>query len=504
MKIIFLISIILIELFNIILAEGNIISLPIESFQYQGEKNEEQDQTILDKLLDSKISSIVNIGYNPYPLKAFLDSKNPYFYISNNCYISKSILSSFDYQKNFNYNRHTSKSFYNTSNFDLSFSQSRHACTAKEDFEIFKMNKMETFKENFDFILAEDTKEDETNCLFIGLLESQNPESDFKYYNLIPQLKQKGIIEKLCWTMKFNMPVNYDKDYIIYDADELLNLKGTLYIGNYPHFFDSNNYYESQFVKTYAAFGQNMMKLNLKFNKVYYRHDNKEIKFDEDKIIDLNPSQYLIIGPEEYFDSILENFFNKYLENHICHYHYMEEYTGIYCEKSEKFSINEIKFFPTLFFEHVEFEYIFSLSFQDLFIEKDGKYYFMIITDTLYVKDQWILGNIFMRKYQFIFNLESKEIGFYNPNFEIKENSNKNKDSSKIILYVLLIISLCVIVVGIGFFIKMKFYPSVLKKKRANELDDEYEYVSHKNNTNNNDNNNDNDNQLFNNSINSE
>ena len=94
--------------------------------------------------------------------------------------------------------------------------------------------------------------------------------------------------------------------------------------------------------------------------------------------------------------------------------------------------------------------------------------------------------------------------GFYNPNFEIKENSNKNKDSSKIILYVLLIISLCVIVVGIGFFIKMKFYPSVLKKKRANELDDEYEYVSHKNNTNNNDNNNDNDNQLFNNSINSE
>ena len=44
----------------------------------------------------------------------------------------------------------------------------------------------------------------------------------------------------------------------------------------------------------------------------------------------------------------------------------------------------------------------------------------------------------------------------------------------------------------------MKFYNSILKKKRANELDDDFEYISHKNK----DNNNYKDNQLFNESIN--
>ena len=104
-----------------------------------------------------------------------------------------------------------------------------------------------------------------------------------------------------------------------------------------------------------------------------------------------------------------------------------------------------------------------------------------------------------MRKYQLVFNLQSKESGFYNPNKKKKENSDKNspKDSSKKYLYILLIIALCIIIIGIVYLIKIKYYPSVLKKKRANELEDEFEYVSDKNNKNIND-----DNKLFNNSIN--
>ena len=136
----------------------------------------------------------------------------------------------------------------------------------------------------------------------------------------------------------------------------------------------------------------------------------------------------------------------------------------------------------------------FEISFKDLFIENDDKYWFLLVTDT-YKTNTWVLGNIFLRKYQFTFNLESKEIGFYNPNLEKKEinNGNKEKDSSKVLLYIFLILALCIIIGFIGYFVKIKLYPSVIKKKRANELDDEFEYVSHKNiNNNNND-----DNQLF-------
>ena len=192
----------------------------------------------------------------------------------------------------------------------------------------------------------------------------------------------------------------------------------------------------------------------------------------------------------KYFKSITENYFQTYYDKNICKYEYLEEYLTFYCEKSKGFSIDEIKKFPSIFFEHIELEYTFELSFKDLFIENNGKYWFLLITDN-YRTDIWILGNIFLKKYQFTFNLESKEIEYYNPNLEKKEN-NKEKDYSKIILYILLILSLLVIIGFIAYFVKIKLYPKVLKKKRANELDDDFDYVSQKNN----DSNNNDDNQL--------
>ena len=171
----------------------------------------------------------------------------------------------------------------------------------------------------------------------------------------------------------------------------------------------------------------------------------------------------------------------------ICSYESIDGYDAISCTKSEKFSINEIKKFPPIFFEHINFEYTFELTYKDLFIEKEDKYYLLMISDPQYQKNQWILGNTFMRKYQFVFNLESKEIGFYNPNFEKKKGGKETpKDSSKLVLYIVLAIALVIIIVGIGIFIKMKFYPSGKKKKRANELDDDFEYESQKNNDGNN------------------
>jgi hypothetical protein len=495
----FIIFYLLVILLNLILPIDDIISFKIESFQYNGEHTNSQ---IINQLYDSNLVTTVKIGSYSYPLKTFVDAKNHYFFISSKCNIEKSHFS--EYKTNFNYNRYRSNTFKNTSSFNLSFSQSSHACTANEEFEFYKMNRKEVSKESINFILVEDTSEDIPNCLHIGLLENKNKESSFSEYNLITQLKQKNSIKENCWSIIFNIPVNYNNDYLLVNADELLKLNGNLYIGDYPHIFDSKNYFESQLVKTYTKFEYNMMRWELNFNKIYYKYNNKEIKIlANNNDISLDPSKYFIIVPEYYYDSIKENYFQKYLDNDICHFEDINEYTTFYCKKSDKFSINEIKQFPSLYFEHVDLEYTFELSFKDLFIEKDGNYYVLFISDTTYDKDQWVLGNIFMRKYQFVFNLESKEIGFYNPNLEKKQKNNENdegnpKDSSKIWLIVLLIIAVIIIIVGVVNFIKMKFYNSSLKKKRANELDDDFDYISHKNK----DNNNYKDNQLFNESIN--
>ena len=48
-----------------------------------------------------------------------------------------------------------------------------------------------------------------------------------------------------------------------------------------------------------------------------------------------------------------------------------------YCPKSESFSLNELKQFPTLYLEHTGFDYTFELTYQDLFVN-------MIINTTFY------------------------------------------------------------------------------------------------------------------------
>ena len=472
----------IIFLFDLILSDDEVISFKIESFQ---DKRDSSNYNIINELQKSYLTTIINIGSNSYPLKTFITSTKHYFYISDTCYIDKSTYP--DYKTNFNYNRHNSFSFHNTTPFDLTFSGNSHSCIANEDFELFLTNKKETKKEKINFILAKDTTEDDPNCLYLGLLENMNKESTFHEYNLITQLKQKSFIKENCWCIIFNKPNNYDNDHQLINSNELLNLKGDLYIGDYPHNFDSSNFFESQLVRTYTTFQNNIMKWELKFNKIFYKHNSKEIKILTDNSIALDPSSFLTVVSKDYIDSIDEHFFKKYSD--VCHYIDIdEEYSSIYCEKSEKFSINEIKTFPPLFFEHIDLEYTFELTFKDLFVEKDGKYWVLLLYDDRLNPDQWVLGNMFLRKYQFVFNLESKEIKFYNPSLEIilPDDEHENGSIFKTILYIALIVVLCIMLVGGAYLIKTRCFPSGKKKKRANELDDDFEYESHKNETDNN------------------
>lgn len=471
----------IIFLFDLILSNDEVISFKIESFQ---DKRDSSNYNIINELQNSYLTTTVNIGSNSYPLKTFLTSTKHYFYISDICYIHKSSYP--DYKTNFNYNRYNSFSFYNTTPFNLTFSVNSHACIANEDFELFLTNKKETKKEKINFILSKDTNEDIPNCLYLGLLENMNKDSSFHECNLITQLKQKSLIKEYCWSIIFNKPNNYDNDHQLINSNELLNLKGNLYIGDYPHNFAPTNFFKSQLISAYTKIESNIMKWELNFDKIFYKHNSKEIKLLAKNYVLLNPSSFLTVVSKDYIDSIDEHFFKKYSD--ICHYIDIDEqYSSIYCDKSEKFSINEIKTFPPLFFEHVKLEYTFELTFKDLFVEKDGIYWVLLLYDERLDPDQWVLGNIFLRKYQFVFNLESKEIQFYNPSLKIiKPDDVPEKDTSKIILYICLIVALCIILAGGIYLIKTRCFPSGKKKKRANELDDDFEYESHKNETDNN------------------
>ena len=83
-----------------------------------------------------------------------------------------------------------------------------------------------------------------------------------------------------------------------------------------------------------------------------------------------------------------------------------------------------IKKFEDINFSLLNFENAFYLSYEDVFLKYNEKYYFLIYFN--FEEDDknnfWELGEIFFRKFQFVFNQDSKTIGYY---FKNKKKENK-------------------------------------------------------------------------------
>ena len=95
-----------------------------------------------------------------------------------------------------------------------------------------------------------------------------------------------------------------------------------------------------------------------------------------------------------------------------------------------------------------------------------------------------VIGQLFIRKYQFVFNYDKKTIGYYNDD-RMKPDDHKDdgssiapKKSDKLYLYIF--IPLSVVVLGAIIFVLTKFYFCKIccnkdRKRKINELDDENE-----------------------------
>ena len=163
----------------------------------------------------------------------------------------------------------------------------------------------------------------------------------------------------------------------------------------------------------------------------------------------------------------------------------------IFCYKN-KISMNEIKNFPTLFFKHINLNQIFEFDYKDLFQETKNFYVFKIMLNENN-KRFWNFGRPFLKKYQFIFDNDQKTITYIGLNNVTQEQEQKSKDdiqtSNKNFitnkLYIIFILAFIIIIIAvlIGLFLGKKIY-NKNKKKRANELDDDYEYIEKKINDN--------------------
>jgi hypothetical protein len=150
--------------------------------------------------------------------------------------------------------------------------------------------------------------------------------------------------------------------------------------------------------------------------------------------------------------------------------------------------------FPKLYLENKEENLFFTLTFNDLFQGIEEKYIFLVIfPENSYhtIHSSWYLGIPFYKAHQLVFNYDSKTIGLYlskdqmkvineNNNNSSNEMNEKEKGSKRNVAWIVLEILFGLCLVVIAYFIGKKINEQ--RKKRANELDDDYDYYSNKKN----------------------
>ena len=477
-----------------IIKSSNIISFQFQYFYNHTLKN--PYSIYLNNLYNSYIYSNAKIGQPQYDIKTLFFTESRYYSLVPKLEnIEGKNISSY-------YNINNSDTFQNISALNKYYVFSKKDIAAKEKF-IFNVYNLEEKTNNeiiindLDFILGVRNKIIELNNfidiyeLNIGLELMNSQTEKFNFINL---LKERSIINDYNWFLSFEK-IKRNNDSLYY-LDDIINVKGKLLIGCLPHNYNPNLYLKDNTISVYSWM--------LDFKNIYYfindTNYNSGMKKQEipalNRKAEISINEFLIIAPIQYQNLIKYDYFTNYIAKNICHYYYDSDIEGFYCDKSENFTINNLKSFPTLYFEHNIFNYTFELSYKDLFIEKDDKYFFLIVVENGDV-DDWYFGYIFLKKYQFSFDQDAKRITFYNQdsldNEEKDNNENKGKNNNKSnndkkekmnYLAIILVIISWIIFIGVGIILGTFIYKKCYKKKRANELNDDYEYISESNNNN--------------------
>ena len=331
--------------------------------------------------------------------------------------------------------------------------------------------------------------------------------------------------------LKFN-------NYSIFNAPEfILSLKAINETKTYSFSFKFESYKKNNFAinnnKGYFIFGEELIDDENEKDNINYticekygssiiwglRFDNIYTKLnkDKDEIIENNFTQkrseiYInfpyLIGTDEYFRYINKTFFNELIDKKVFYCNNLIKDGNIYsyvCDSKSKYFMDYLDTnFPELIFEYKELGINFTLNKNDLFAynhynDSDTNLYFLIInnleTDHSYYYS-WVLGIPFLKKYRLSFNYDTKMIGYYRNDGKIIEkekNNNNNKVNffESTVFKIIIIIILVIIIFVLGMLFQKTFQKN--RKKKANELDDNYEYEPYKdkiNNENDNKNNN--------------
>lgn len=426
------------------------IVLPFKTNEYI-EENKNQELNITEFFTNhfsNKIYTIIEVG-TPKKSVPITISSNSYglvigYLCGNNLGLEKS-----------SYND-KSLSFYRESTSKIVYHQYEGGYFAQDSFSFY--NKLKTNKENqitvknISFIYMPEDSGKNNICGIMGL--------SLKYVNYCEE--QRNIISNL---NKLNIIDNY-----VYAINYKKNDEGFILMGEDPHKVMPDLFDEEKLRKTNAlSDGYDSMEWKTEFTQIYFYDNGVKKKLTEDKRAKFDIDINYIIGTNNYKKNIENYFFGKYIEKNICYYEKVknQRYSILICNKDSSFDINS---FPNIYFYHRIFNFTFELTKEELFLKTNNKYIFLIYFSDYDIK-YFVLGKIFFQKYLFTFNQDSKTIGFYN----VDLLSNVNDEQSNNLFLKILGIVLVIICSVLGFFLAKKIYDHN-RKRRINELNEQYEY----------------------------
>ena len=479
------IFIILAYIFSFIYCQ-EIVSIPFNS-QYN--RKNKKSITSLDDLADTNLYTKISIGEPSHEIQAFLSVQHSYFSISS----SKNIKNINDFQSHYNIIK--SNSFKNILT-GRTLAEANYNSMAMEKFKlnIFNYKKREYYNTSINDMIFIYNNKDNVNeksyYLNIGFqIINQKFFKEREKYNFITQLKKREIIGNYDWSIFFKKGPNNNGNFL-YNPEYLINAKGEILIGDLPNNYNPNNFNIQQLKKTYSKYTPLLFKWGLEFKNIYFYKNNNETNIISKKNgtnmenisvtdVQININQYIILSPLIYFYKIKTYFFDYYIKEGICKINEGIEYKTISCEKSKKFGIDNLKKFPSLFMEHHEFNYTFEFTYEDLFLEKDNNYWFLVALSSFKNDlEEWNMGIIFLRKYNLIFNQDTKTISFYNPNILIEDIDDKKWNRIALISILTIILIGIFFIIGIIYiYICKKIFKSYKGKKRINHIYDNSDYL---------------------------
>ena len=461
-----------------IINSNEVVILPFNSSYKRDLFNE---FSFIDDIQERNLYTYLKIGEKELSIKTILSFQHSYLALIPNKYTT------LNKSSNTNYNFSESKTFKNITCLNEYLLESKNDILGNEKLKISLFN----YKNNLsrEIVLNDikvvlginDKYKENIYNLNIGLrVLIENSNKIMQDYNFIYQLKQRNITQDYYWFIYFEKGKK-ENGIFLNNVNELFYANGKLIIGDLPHNCQPGKFHKSQMLTTYSYYRNFIYTWALEFNNIYFYDKNNKIYKDTYHNVHLDINNYIAQAPNTYYFKIKNEYFNQYLNKGICNIYTGNGFEAIYCDKSEHFTINNLKQFPVLYFQNNELQYIFEFTYEDLFVEDKNKYWFLITFPIFYEVEEWFFGIIFLRKYNLIFNQDSKTISFYNPNLPLVDednspNKNNKNDNNKIII--MIIILLGIIFISLGIYLGKIIYFNKEEKKRINELEDNFEYVS--------------------------